>query len=565
MVNFLKSLLALLKRIGKNQIPVMYSVLHALVDFKKLSMSWAARLSRRFGSKAIFLVGLVASVYAVALFVTNKLAPDAPKPSHDVILKSRFSSPKPSKDIVILDIDERSLAMLSAEYGRWPWPRSVLADGIQKVSDSGARAIMLNVMLSDPDRANADADAVMDLTAQMVRPVAFPLIRLNATNDALSQLKVNQLSGSEVSSEAKPQPTLAAILPFLSSMHDRLGIANQKPDDDGIIRKYPFVWEEAQFSLPSIVKRTLEVGGANYQGVPNLMSLNWRNKQGRYYRISFSDLLELSADDRKLVVLKNSVVVLGLSAPGLGQTKATAVTSIEDDNEILATAVDDALHGTYLRVIPDWVSLIINLFSIWTLVVVAVTRINSSFFNKLFLMAQSGLGSITLLSASYTNYLIDLSDSMSFGLGVFAAIKLVESLDNSWTRAKPGFRRITRRNHFGSLVLIGYLDSRILGHLDLHKYVEKTVGMSRFICIDDLFGGESLVSGTCAKCRILLVLADDMQQELLKNWVRINGFDDKLVISVHDLKSSWDPDDSGFQNEVSSLILNVCADVLAQQ
>jgi len=565
MVNFLESLLALLKRIGKNQFPAMYSVMYALVDFKTLSMSWTARLSRRFGSKAIFLVGVVASVYAVALLVTNNLAPDAPKPCHDVILKSRFSSPKPSKDIVILDIDERSLAMLSAEYGRWPWPRSVLADGIQKVSDSGARAVMLNVMLSDPDKANADADAVMDLTAQMVRPVAFPLIRLNASNDAVSQLKVNQFSGSEVSSAAKPQPTLAVILPFFNSMHDRLGIANQKPDEDGIIRKYPFVWEEAQFTLPSIVKRTLEVGGAKYQGVPNLISLNWRNKQGRYYRMSFSDLLELPADDPKLVVFKNSVVVLGLSAPGLGQTKATAVSSIEDDNEILATAVDDALYGTYLRVMPDWVSLIINLLLIWALVVFAVTKINSSFFDMGFLVAQSGLGMITLLSASYTNYLIDLSDSMSFGLGVFAAIKLVESLNRSWTRAKPGFRRISRKNHFGSLVLIGYLETMILDHPDLHKYIEKTVGMPRFICIDDLFGGENLVSGPCAKCRILLILADETQQELLRNWVRLKGIDDNLVISHYDLKSPWDPDDSGFQNEVSPLILNVCAEVLGQQ
>jgi CHASE2 domain-containing sensor protein len=463
---------------------------------------------------------------------------------------------------VILDIDERSLATLSGEYGRWPWPRSVLAEGMQKVSDAGARAVLLNVMLSDPDKANPDSDAVMDLTAQMVRPIAFPLIRLNKSNDTLSQLKVNQINGAKVLAIDNAQPSLAAILPMFATMHDRLGVTNQKPDDDGIIRKYPFVWEEEKFSIPSVVKRTLEVGRASYQGVPDIMSLNWRNKKGRYYRMSFSDFLALPADDLKLRVFKDSMVVLGVSAPGLGQTKGTSVTPIEDDNEILATAIDDALHGTYLRFIPDWAVLIINLLAIWTLVVISTTGFHSSFLNKAFLFAQSGLGSITLLSASYTNYLIDLSDSMSFGLGVFAAIKLVDSLDNSWTRAKPGFRRVAEKNCTGSLLLIGYLDDQVPNAVSLQKFIEKTVGMSRFIRIDDLFGGESFISANCAKCRILLVLVDEMQEQTLVKWVNQSTAQDSFIILSHELVIDWNPDDKNFQAEVSPLILQLCSDIL---
>ena len=562
MKNIVSTVISVVKRMGKNQLPRIYSRLHGVLDFKDLSLSWSARLSRRFGSKAIVFVGALASLYAVFLYLTSSLAPDAPKPSHDVILKSRFSSPKPSSDVVILDIDERSLAKLSSEYGRWPWPRSVLADGIQKVSDSGARAVLLNVMLSDPDKANPDSDAVMDLTAQMVRPIAFPLIRLNKANDVSSQLKVNQINGAEIRASDNFQPSLAAILPMFVSMHDRLGVTNQKPDDDGIIRKYPFVWEEEKFSLPSVVKRTLEVGGAPYQEVPDLMSLNWRNKKGQYYRMSFSDLLELPANDSKLQVFKDSMVVLGVSAPGLGQTKGTAVTPIEDDNEILATAIDDALHGTYLRFIPGWAVLIINLLTIWALVAISTTRFHSSLLNKTFLFAQSGLGAITLLSASYTNYLIDLSDSMSFGLGVFAAIKLVDSLDNSWIRAKPGFRRVAEKNCAGSLLLIGYLDDQIPNAASLQKFIEKTVGMSRFIRIDDLFGGESFVSSSCAKCRILLVLVNQVQEDTLANWVNESAIEDRLIMLRRELAIDWNPDDKNFQAEMSPLILQLCSDVL---
>ena len=48
--------------------------------------------------------------------------------SYDLAINYRIKSPSPSNDIVILDIDERSLSLLSNDYGRWPWPREVHAE-----------------------------------------------------------------------------------------------------------------------------------------------------------------------------------------------------------------------------------------------------------------------------------------------------------------------------------------------------------------------------------------------------------------------------------------------------
>ena len=49
--------------------------------------------------------------------------------------------------IVVLAIDERSLAAI----GRWPWPRSVLAEIVDRLSAAGARVIALDVLLSEPE------------------------------------------------------------------------------------------------------------------------------------------------------------------------------------------------------------------------------------------------------------------------------------------------------------------------------------------------------------------------------------------------------------------------------
>ena len=64
----------------------------------------------------------------------------------------------------IVEIDDRSLA----EYGRWPWPRTLLARLVQAIEAHGPRAIGVDVLMSEPDPlspqraiASADADAAL--------------------------------------------------------------------------------------------------------------------------------------------------------------------------------------------------------------------------------------------------------------------------------------------------------------------------------------------------------------------------------------------------------------------
>jgi CHASE2 domain-containing sensor protein len=564
MIKLFKMLLNKIKKIYEKCFSGLRKLIKRGFDFKSLSTSWAAQQSRRFGFQTIMIVGLLASLYAGYEFVQQTLSPDTPKPAHDVILKGRFSSPPPSSNIVILDIDERTLASLSSEYGRWPWSRDVLANGLDKLSELGVKAVLFNVLLSDPVKNNSDADTIMRFTAQMFRPVAFPFIRLNPENDKESQLKVASIPGAVASPlNGGAEKTLAAILPMFDTMHDRLGVANQQPDADGIVRRYPIIWREEGFTLPSIVQRTLDVGGHKTAQVPEKISLNWRNKRGRYERISYSDLLQGDLDKERLSRFQNAYVVLSLSAPGLGQTKATSVRAVEDDGEILATALDDSLQGTWLRTMPAVVILIINLVTIWVLVWLSLRKVVSAALNQLFVLVQSGLGTVTLVSASYTNYLVDMSDSMTFGLGVFAAIKLVQSLDDSWSRAKPGYRKIGRLGGSGSVQVIGYFQDMLTPRqaLSLQKGLEKIAGLQNVVRIDDLFGGESLIEPTCSKYKCLLVRVLDDQLPAFKNFTAQTNFN-KLYLTSHQLVSIWDPENTEFANELASLVLRNASSLL---
>ena len=54
----------------------------------------------------------------------------------------------PSLPVRIIDIDEDSLK----EVGQWPWPRTVLADLVDKLSSNGAAAIGLDIVCPAPAR-----------------------------------------------------------------------------------------------------------------------------------------------------------------------------------------------------------------------------------------------------------------------------------------------------------------------------------------------------------------------------------------------------------------------------
>lgn len=558
MAKILKTVMDIARNIAKMFFPsiLVSNVIKRGLDLKTFSMSMVAQYSRRFGARAILTVGVLATVYASYLYMTSIFTPDLPKASHDVILKTRFSSPKPSDKIIIVDIDERTLAALSEKHGRWPWSRDVLADGLQKFNELGTRAVLFNVLFSDPDKNNPDADAVMDVTAQINRAVSFPLIRLNPKNDDQSQLKVAQIPGVQLKAGHLADSTIAVILPMFGSMHDRLGVANQMPDADGIVRKYPLRWEEATFLLPSMVQRTADLATVDIAKAPNVISLNWRNKQGRYNRISYSDVFLDKIKPEQTQAFKDAFVVLSLSAPGLGQTKPTSVASVEDDGEILATALDDALHQTYLRNPHAAVYFLINLLTIWVLVWMTLKQITGGFMTNVFVILEFVLGGITLLSASYTHYLIDLSDTMSFGLGVFSTIKLVQSMDDRWSRARPGFRKPSQSQIRGQLLLLSFLDHRVTANQRnaLQNAVERIVGMPNVVRVDDLFGGESFIKSECAHFMALLVNVAENKTQAMQSLLAHADYTE-VDVATYDMTNMWDPGNKDFTLEVAPLIL----------
>jgi hypothetical protein len=153
---------------------------------------------------------------------------------------------------------------------------------------------------------------------------------------------------------------------------------------------------------------------------------------------------------------------------------------------------------------------------------------------------------------------------MAFGAGVFAAIKLVESLDSSWSRAKPGYRRVVPPEDTTALVLLGYRDSQI-GKLEagqLQKFLESKVGLSGVIRVDDLFGGESFAREVCEdfSCQIVRSNQDSLPNLLAS--LRTLSFYEKLNIRDLNIDLSWSPEQESFRKALAPNLLRQCADLM---
>ncbi len=64
---------------------------------------------------------------------------------------------EPANDVVIVGIDEYSLR----EIGRWPWDRKVHAQIIDRLTEMGARAVLMDLILSEPDLNNPASDQAL--------------------------------------------------------------------------------------------------------------------------------------------------------------------------------------------------------------------------------------------------------------------------------------------------------------------------------------------------------------------------------------------------------------------
>ncbi len=100
---------------------------------------------------------LICLVGIAAVFIVSSFAPALSTASINMLFRLRGELPEPD-DVIIVAIDDASIQRL----GQYPWPRTIIAEGLEKISEGDPKAVGIDVVYAeksatDDDRRFAEA------------------------------------------------------------------------------------------------------------------------------------------------------------------------------------------------------------------------------------------------------------------------------------------------------------------------------------------------------------------------------------------------------------------------
>ncbi len=431
----------------------------------RLAYSKSSALLAKLWEKKFYLyLATLFTLFAVLDTVQLHIISGMRQEAFDAMVRYRIIVPKPDSDIVIVDINEASLAAMAKDFGRWPWPRQVLGEFLEQVEKQQPKAIVFDILFSDSDIYNPDSDAYFDSAIAATNNTYFPLLRLDPSSDPLSLVKPALIPGvMPLLNDAQPEATVAVVLPHFPAalQGGRLGLHNIYPDADGIVRQYIVYRDDYGWKLPSLPARVARDLGWPEPAAQRVL-LNWRGPPFSYQYVSFHDVFtDMGSKEKKRPQdeFKNKIVIIGSTAPSLFDIKPTPLSQMHPGVEILATAIDNFKHNDYLR-FPEArvVYLLLTLCIIWVTAWGFYNNVGRSKIDVLFGASQFILIGISYASINFTDTYINITGSVTIGLIFFTIARMYSAATNKLLERSMVRASLEREGKLHATLLLIRLD-----------------------------------------------------------------------------------------------------------
>lgn len=352
----------------------------------------ARLLGTRDPAKAV-LFAVALAVAGLELFFAHALVP-LQNQVLDAMVRAQARQLAPDPDIVIVDIDDQSLAKMADVAGKWPWPRAVHAELISGILAQQPRAIVFDITFSDPDVYRPESDRMFNDALAGNTNVYFPVVRLPDDQAGPLAADVAPLLGMLRGPGADPQARLVLQPPLaLDPAYWRVGAVNFSGDDDGVSRRYELALDAHGWKIPSLAARVAAGLGYKVPEQPDML-LAWRGGRRAFTHIQYADLYQDFSRERRQRApdeLKGKIVLIGADATSLNDLRATPLTRLYPGVQIHATAIDNLKNGRHMAVPAPWVLPWAVLLTLWTLFVALNRGVN---------VARMGLGLAVLTAAA---------------------------------------------------------------------------------------------------------------------------------------------------------------------
>lgn len=298
---------------------------------------------------------------------------------------------KDSKNVVIIDLDNRSLK----EVGQWPWSRDTVSKLLINLTNGGVGLIAFDIVFAEEDRTNP---------TKIIKKYNIKTTQKIPDNDQYFASIVSQtptilgyqfqLSKDDYAEQRSPDIPAIFIeknltdhnkdsvinafgtilnLPIIQQNSYSSGFFNNVPDESGVIRSVPLIIKYDDQIYPSLALEIIRVISdvkkvfVNYDenGVSNIQLgdfliptdrhgrsvVNFRGGTKTFQYISAVDILNNKFDPKDI---EGKIAIIGTSAAGLLDLRATPFESVYPGVEVHANLIDNILTKNFISK-PSWV------------------------------------------------------------------------------------------------------------------------------------------------------------------------------------------------------------------
>ncbi len=333
------------------------------------------------------LVGLVVFLLSAAgYFYLPKSAQVFDDKLRDLLFVFRGAE-SASKDVVIVDIDEKSLK----ELGQWPWSRNKFAQVIDNLTSSGVAAIGLDIVFAEADNSSPakvlkelgkNTDGVPDFDKVAAKSIAnsptilgyiFALDDDGIKPSGAPSVAAIMIEKNKPKSDFLASPHRAVLnVPIIQENAYSSGFFNTIPDSDGIVRSIPMLMKYDGVVYPALSLEMIRaISGAkkievyyDELGVKGIamgkleiptdrfgrLFVNYKGPSKTFKYISAYDVYSGKVGKKEL---EGKLVLVGTSAAGLLDLRAIPFDSVYPGVEAHANALDNMLGGSFMYR-PSW-------------------------------------------------------------------------------------------------------------------------------------------------------------------------------------------------------------------
>lgn len=304
----------------------------------------------------------------------------------DLFFTSRGSI-TPTEKVIIVDIDEKSLAAL----GQWPWGRNTVSQLIEQLSKNGAGIIGLDIVFAEADKTSPayinkkmnlklssplNYDDMLGRTLSNTPTIAGYVFNMEQTTNAnIPQIPAIIIERGLTKNSNIPKAQ--GVIPNIETLQKRTyssGFFNIFPDKSGMVRTAPMLIRYDERLYPSLplemirlamqepritVEYNDDIGVENIKiGTLNIpvnnygeLSINFRGPSQTFTYISAIDVLDYNIETN---IFKDKFVLIGSSAIGLLDLRSIPLDNVIAGVEIHANIIDNILSQDFLYH-PAWI------------------------------------------------------------------------------------------------------------------------------------------------------------------------------------------------------------------